>query len=102
MIDGVEMDLDRRRYETFDELGSIANAWRRPSGWLHPHLGISRAGGLRAGPASGIALQLTNILRDLKEDAPAGRVYLPPRTCGSAATRPTICWPAWPTSGSAG
>ena len=40
---------------------------------------------------AGIALQLTNILRDLKEDAAAGRVYLPLadlRECGYSRGRP--------------
>ncbi|MGA2059751.1 MAG: phytoene/squalene synthase family protein [Thermoguttaceae bacterium] len=59
VFDGVEMDLDRHRYETFDEL----------------KLYCQRVA----------ALQLTNILRDLKADAVAGRIYLPLedlKTCG--------------------
>ena len=45
---------------------------------------------------------MTNILRDLEEDAQRGRVYLPPGTWTASATRPTTCVAACATSGFAG
>ena len=48
---------------------------RRPG--LHSRLGISRSTVPWTQPHAGLALQLTNILRDLREDAQRGRVYLP-------------------------
>ena len=44
---------------------------------MHPHLGLRGEAGPPAAEAAGIAFQLTNILRDLGEDAGRGRVYLP-------------------------
>ena len=52
---------------------------------MHLHLGIPRAGGRSPATKCGIALQLTNILRDLREDLALDRIYLPLadlRTCG--------------------
>jgi phytoene synthase len=82
LIEGVRMDLEGRRYESFDELLLYC---RRVAGTIG-RLCLSIFG-LRPGadPAAasvladelGIALQLTNILRDIREDAEGGRVYLP-------------------------
>ena len=44
---------------------------------LHPHLRLSRSARREAGRETGVAFQLTNIIRDVKEDAALGRVYLP-------------------------
>jgi 15-cis-phytoene synthase len=86
VIDGVEMDLDRRRYETFDELQPYCERVASAVGLACIHIwGFRGPEALPAARQAGIALQLTNILRDLKQDAQAGRVYLPLadlRECG--------------------
>jgi 15-cis-phytoene synthase len=79
LITGVEMDVDGRRYETFDELveycrcvaGSIGRLCVGVFGATDPERASEYADQL------GIALQQTNILRDIREDLRAGRVYLP-------------------------
>ncbi len=78
MIDGAAMDLDRNRYETFDELEGYCRRVASSVG-----LACVRIWGFRGAevfePAEkcGIALQLTNILRDVKEDLVRDRIYLP-------------------------
>jgi 15-cis-phytoene synthase len=78
IIAGVEMDLSRKRYQTYEELRPycyrVASAlglicieifgYRNPSARLYAE-------------NLGLALQLTNILRDVREDAERGRIYLP-------------------------
>ncbi len=86
VIDGVEMDLDERRYETFDDLRQYCERVASSVGLACIHIWGFR-GPEAFGPAraAGVALQMTNILRDLKEDAAAGRIYLPLadlRECG--------------------
>ncbi|MFJ6217125.1 presqualene diphosphate synthase HpnD [Streptomyces sp. NPDC092296] len=79
LIDGVEMDLRGAQYTTFDDLrtycrcvaGSIGRLSLGVFGCTDPKLGAEYADTL------GLALQLTNILRDLREDAATGRSYLP-------------------------
>lgn len=78
IINGVEMDLSRKRYESWEELQPycyrVASAlglicieifgYRNPSAKIYAE-------------NLGLALQLTNILRDVREDAERGRIYLP-------------------------
>jgi phytoene synthase len=76
LIDGVEMDLDRRRYQTFDELYEYC--WRVASTVGLICLDIFGARDARDYAVNlGVALQLTNILRDVGTDFAGGRVYLP-------------------------
>jgi len=78
VIDGVEMDLSRRRYETFDELRGYCERVASAVGLACIHVwGFDGREALQPARECGIALQLTNILRDLKEDAQQDRVYLP-------------------------
>jgi len=78
VIDGVEMDLDRRQYETFDELREYCYRVASAVGLACIHVwGFTDPAALKPAEDCGIALQLTNILRDLREDAEAERVYLP-------------------------
>jgi 15-cis-phytoene synthase len=87
LIDGVRMDLDGVTYESFDELvlycrrvaGAIGRvclaifATRVPG-----DAGVRERAQIEAlADDLGVALQLTNILRDVREDALNGRVYLP-------------------------
>jgi phytoene synthase len=79
LIDGVELDVLGSRYETFDELVGYCRAVAGSIGRLC--LAIFTEG-RATGAASladelGVAMQLTNILRDIREDHARGRVYLP-------------------------
>lgn len=80
LIDGVEMDLDRTRYETFDALYEYC--WRVAAtvGLICIEIFGERSERAREYALNlGIALQLTNIIRDVGGDASRGRVYLPQR-----------------------
>ncbi len=79
LIDGAEMDLVRTRYETFDELYDYCYHVASVVGFACLHVWGFEGGDAAIAPAEacGIAFQITNILRDLKEDAARGRVYLP-------------------------
>ena len=78
VLDGVEMDLDGRDYETFAALAGYCERVASAVGLACIHVwGFRGPEALGPARAAGIALQLTNILRDLKEDAGGGRVYLP-------------------------
>ncbi len=78
LIDGVEMDLDRQRYASFDELYEYC--WRVAStvGAICIEIFGQRSAEARQyAHELGIALQLTNIVRDVRDDALRGRIYLP-------------------------
>lgn len=78
IIDGVAMDLERGRYPTFEALVSYCHRVASSVGLACVHVfGFRDKFALDAAVDLGIALQLTNILRDLKEDAQRGRLYLP-------------------------
>jgi 15-cis-phytoene synthase len=77
-LDGVEMDLECRRYQTFGELQAYCERVASAVGLACIHIwGFEGNDALAPARSAGIALQLTNILRDLKEDAEQGRIYLP-------------------------
>jgi 15-cis-phytoene synthase len=79
LIDGVEMDVTGRTYVTFDELVEYCRCVAGSVGRLCLGVFGSRPDPNAAHYADtlGIALQQTNILRDIREDLLAGRVYLP-------------------------
>jgi 15-cis-phytoene synthase len=79
LIDGTEMDLTRTRYETFEELYDYCYHVASVVGFVCIHVWGFTGGEAAYVPseACGIAFQLTNILRDVKEDAEKGRIYLP-------------------------
>ncbi len=80
LIDGTEMDLVTNRYETFDDLHLYCYRVASLVGFVCIHVwGFDAADGkaLEYAEACGLALQLTNILRDVKEDAERNRIYLP-------------------------
>jgi len=77
-IDGVEMDLRRTRYATFAELYEYCYRVASVVGLCCIHIwGFRDDSAKRHAENAGVAFQLTNILRDLGEDAARGRVYLP-------------------------
>lgn len=78
LIDGVEMDLTRTRYATFEDLYGYCYRVAATVGLVCIHVwGYSGEEAFAPAESCGIAFQLTNILRDLKEDAERGRIYLP-------------------------
>jgi phytoene synthase len=81
LIDGVEMDLAGRTYQTFEELVTYCRCVAGSVGRLS--LGVFGSRDDTVAPLYadqlGIALQQTNILRDIREDLTGGRVYLPQR-----------------------
>jgi len=80
VVDGVLLDLDKTRYQTFEELlpylygvaSAVGLACLEVFGYRDPR---ARDLGIRLG----YAMQLTNILRDVREDYLRGRIYLPER-----------------------
>ncbi|MFZ5446003.1 MAG: phytoene/squalene synthase family protein [Myxococcota bacterium] len=75
---GMEMDLVQARYSTWDELDVYCHRVAGVVGlMMSPVLGVKDARAARYAAALGKAMQLTNILRDVKEDLERGRVYLP-------------------------
>lgn len=78
LIQGVLMDTTIKRYETFDELYVYCYRVASTVGLMSSEiLGYSDKIALEYAEAMGIGMQLTNILRDVKEDAARGRIYLP-------------------------
>lgn len=78
LIDGVEMDLIKNRYKTFDELKDYCYAVASIVGLITIEIfGYKFEQTKEYAVDLGIALQLTNILRDIKKDASMGRIYIP-------------------------
>jgi len=78
IIDGVEMDLSIHGYETFEDLYRYCFRVASAVGLVCLQIfGYSEESAREHAEHCGIAFQLTNILRDLKEDAGMGRIYLP-------------------------
>lgn len=78
LLEGVEMDIVGATFRTFDELRRYCYCVAGAVGLLMaPVLGYHDSSALDAAVDLGIAMQLTNILRDLGEDAARGRLYLP-------------------------
>ncbi len=79
LLDGVQMDVEGTRFTTFDELVVYSRAVAGSIGRIC--VGIFGASDLeRALPLAddlGVAMQITNVLRDVREDFERGRVYLP-------------------------
>jgi phytoene synthase len=78
VLDGVEMDLFQDSYATFTELYRYCYRVASAVGLACIHIwGFADERAEAYAESAGIAFQLTNILRDLREDAARGRVYLP-------------------------
>ena len=78
MIDGVASDLEPHRFETFEQLYRYCYQVASTAGLATIHiLGFESPEALPLAEKCGIAFQLTNILRDIREDAARGRIYLP-------------------------
>lgn len=78
LIDGVAQDLNHSRYETFHQLASYCYGVASTVGLMSMHIiGFTSQEAISYAIKLGVALQLTNILRDVGEDWRIGRVYLP-------------------------
>ena len=78
LVDGVAMDLERERYETFDDLVEYCRRVASAVGLICIEIFGCRDAAARDYAINlGIALQLTNITRDVGVDLARGRVYLP-------------------------
>lgn len=78
VIDGCEMDLEKTRCATFEELEDYCSLVAGAVG--HQCLGVWGLHGPAADELAerlGLAVQLTNIIRDWREDAARGRIYIP-------------------------
>jgi phytoene synthase len=100
LVDGGLTDLDRQRYESFDELRDYCLHVAGAVGVAC--IGVYGADQPQRAEALGIALQLINVMRDVREDWQLGRVYLPQDELASygveeediAAGRLTPAWQA--------
>jgi phytoene synthase len=80
LVEGVEMDLHGRRYRTFEDLYEYCIRVASAVGLMCVRIfGCTDPGSRQYAIDLGVALQLTNILRDVPGDLARGRVYLP--TC---------------------
>jgi len=89
MIDGVSSDLQPRRIVTFEELYEYCYRVASVVGLTIIHIfGFHQREALKLAEKCGIAFQLTNILRDVREDAVNQRVYLPEEDLGRFGVPP--------------
>jgi 15-cis-phytoene synthase len=104
LIDGVARDLTYTRYDTFEELSEYCYGVACTVGLMSMHIvGFSDMQAIPHAIKLGVALQLTNILRDIDEDRAAGRVYLPRQELAAfglaadtlEAGRPGAAWRAF-------
>jgi phytoene synthase len=78
LLTGMEMDVNGHEYATIDELLVYGYRVASTVGLMMCHvLGVSRVSALRHAAHLGLAMQLTNICRDVMEDWQRGRLYLP-------------------------
>ena len=96
IIDGCEMDVIGTSYETIDDLvgycRKVAGSVGRLSLAVFGSQDLDRA--VPLADSLGVALQLTNILRDVVEDRSFGRVYLPSNDAESVGCAPDLTGPA--------
>jgi phytoene synthase len=78
LIDGVARDLCQSRYQTFDDLATYCYGVASTVGLMSMYIvGFKSHGAVPYAIKLGVALQMTNILRDVGEDYRNGRLYLP-------------------------
>jgi phytoene synthase len=78
VIDGVAMDISTTRYRTFDDLLEYCHRVASAVGMICVRIfGCQTEGSRQYALDLGVALQLTNIIRDVADDLDRGRVYLP-------------------------
>ena len=94
LLEGMAMDARGERYETFQDLTLYCYRVAGTVGLMMTHImGVNDERALQHAVDLGMAMQLTNIARDVLEDAQIGRVYLPLdwlREAGIAASGPEL------------
>lgn len=86
LLAGMAMDVEGRRYRRLDDLALYGYRVAGTVGLMMCHvMGVQHDAALQHAVDLGIALQLTNIARDVAEDWQRGRIYLPDDLLGSAA-----------------
>jgi 15-cis-phytoene synthase len=85
LLDGMDRDASGKGYRTLDELLGYCFQVAGTVGLMMSHvLGVRDEAALRRGVHLGIAMQLTNVCRDVAEDWSLGRLYLPDTLCAAA------------------
>jgi len=88
LIDGVTRDLFQVRYQTFDELATYCYGVASTVGLMSMYIvGFKTNDAVPYAIKLGVALQMTNILRDVGEDYRSGRLYLPREELASHGIR---------------
>lgn len=78
LLEGIKLDISKKRYTTFTELADYAYGVASTVGLMSMYIiGFSTPQAVPYAVKLGVALQLTNILRDIREDWERGRLYLP-------------------------
>jgi phytoene synthase len=91
LLEGFEWDAQGRRYETYEDLTAYATRVAGTVGAMMALLmGADDAAALARATDMGVAMQLTNIARDVGEDARAGRLYLPLEWLREAGMDPAV------------
>jgi phytoene synthase len=89
LLDGMQMDVCDQSYHTWDDLLAYCYRVAGSVGLTLCHvMGVSDRAALRHAAHLGIAMQLTNICRDVAEDWQRGRLYLPARVLARHGARP--------------
>jgi phytoene synthase len=97
LLEGFEWDATGRRYETIDDLHDYAARVAGTVGAMMALLmGVRSATGLARACDLGVAMQLSNIARDVGEDARMGRLYLPRQWLREAGIEDADAWLAEP------
>lgn len=90
IIDGMEMDLDNSQYTNYKELMLYCHRVAGVVGVMSAEIfGYTDRGTLKYAHELGLAFQLTNILRDVHEDASKGRIYIPHEDLASVGASAT-------------
>lgn len=96
LLEGFEWDADGRRYETIEDLqGYAARVAATVGAMMALLMGVRTPEGLARACDLGVAMQLSNIARDVGEDARMGRLYLPLQWLRDAGIDPDA-WLAQP------
>ena len=96
LLEGLAWDVDGRRYETLEDLHAYAARVAGSVGAMMSLLmGVRDAAALARACDLGVAMQLSNIARDVGEDARMGRLYLPQQWLREAGITPEA-WLAQP------
>lgn len=97
LLEGMAMDVRSQRYQTRDELLLYCHRVAGVVGLMMCHVfGVTRESALPQAAQLGIAMQLTNICRDVAEDFGLGRIYLPRDMLEAAGARDLPLHPTGP------